>query len=100
MSAFGYRKIWRRSGLPFEFVDLVLPPLETSTFGMWSDVPLEAKLYMDAHGWDYLGGCHGAAHAVMAVLPSFILCDRADIGEVAPWSRAARGSGWLMRVHE
>jgi hypothetical protein len=74
---------------------------------MWTDVQLSVKRSLDTSGLDFLGGCHGAGksiigsvgllivyhtrrtslsfiipagHAVLAVLPQFVLCDRTDIG--------------------
>lgn len=83
-TAFGYRKIWKRSGAVFETCDLTLPPLEVHTTALWTDLSLRFKRWLDAHCLDFLGGCHGAAHAVMAVLPRFLLADRCDVGTECP----------------
>ena len=80
MEAWSYAKVWKRSGQVFETCSIVLPPIETPTFGFWYDIPVELKEALDARGWDVLGGSHGAGHAIMAVLPLFVLCDRGDIG--------------------
>jgi ATP-dependent helicase YprA (DUF1998 family) len=82
--AWGYRKVWKRTGEVFEFCELTLPPLEFTTYALWTDLSLELKRWLDARRLDFLGGCHGAAHAVMAVLPLFIMCDRVDLGTECP----------------
>lgn len=89
---YGYRKIWKKSGKLFDTCDVSMPPHEFASFGMWTDVPLPVKLYLDSHGMDFLGSVHGAAHAVIAALPSFVLCDRSDVGTECyqPLQRRAR----------
>lgn len=77
---YGYRKVWKKSGKLLDMCDLSMPPYQFTSHGMWTDVPLAMKLYLDAHGMDFIGGCHAAAHAVLAALPMFVLCDRSDIG--------------------
>lgn len=80
MSAWGYQKIWKRTGLAFETCELTLPPIEYMTYALWHDMRVEVKYYLDAHGWDFLAGLHGAGHAVMAVMPLFLMCCREDLG--------------------
>ncbi|KAA0165480.1 hypothetical protein FNF31_01828 [Cafeteria roenbergensis] len=77
---FGYRKIWKKSGKLLDMCDVDMPPHEFVTHAMWADVPLAVKLYLDAHGMDFIGGCHAASHALVAALPQFVLCDRSDLG--------------------
>jgi ATP-dependent helicase YprA (DUF1998 family) len=77
---YGYRKVWKKSGKLLDVCDLSMPPYQFTSHGMWTDVPLAMKLYLDAHGMDFIGGCHAAAHALLAALPMFVLCDRGDIG--------------------
>lgn len=92
VEAFGYNKIHKRSGMIFETVDLSLPPHEFVTSAMWADIPLSVKHELDRDGLDFLGGQHAAAHAVMAVLPRHVLCDRADLGTecCSPYQTRAR----------
>lgn len=61
---YGYRKFSKLSGKPFEVVDLNLPPIEYFSYGIWHDVTLKTKRYLDNAGLDFLGGCHAASHAV------------------------------------
>jgi DEAD/DEAH box helicase domain-containing protein len=82
--AWGFTKIWKRSGLVFETCDLSLPPIEYLTQAIWYDMTLALKSSLDAAGLDFLGGCHGASHAVMSVLPLFVMCDHADLGTECP----------------
>jgi hypothetical protein len=38
-TVFGYPKLWRRTGLPFESVELARPPQLYETLALWGDVP-------------------------------------------------------------
>ena len=101
---YGYRKISRQTGAGFELVDLSLPPIEYYSFGVWNDVTLKTKTYLDSIGLDFLGGCHAASHAVsdysrlmvgsflhistmqvISVVPLYISCDRGDMGTECPY---------------
>jgi DEAD/DEAH box helicase domain-containing protein len=79
-SIFGYLKIWKKSGKLLEACDVSMPPFEFATHAMWTDIPVAVKWYLDAHGMDFLGGCHAASHAVLSALPASVLCDRGDLG--------------------
>lgn len=83
-SIYGFRKVWRHSGAIFEMCDMTMPPVKYVTHALWSDIPLETKCQMDAAGLDFIAGCHSASHAVITVLPLFVLCDKRDLGCECP----------------
>lgn len=39
---------------------------------------------VEESGGDFLAGCHAVGHAIMAVLPLFVMCDRKDLGTECP----------------
>ena len=91
-TATGYQKVRRYSGIPFQFTPLNLPALHLETEGFWVDVPLSVLLELTSRGLDYQGGLHAAGHAVLAVLPLFVKCERCDVGTecASPFSTHAR----------
>jgi DEAD/DEAH box helicase domain-containing protein len=59
---------------------LSLPALIFPTKALWFSVPddLVQELYRKGH--DLGGGLHGAEHALIAVMPFHVMCDRWDLG--------------------
>jgi DEAD/DEAH box helicase domain-containing protein len=59
---------------------LELPPLTFKTVGIWFTLPGETLSEVAAANRDAAGGLHGAEHAMIAVIPFHVMCDRWDIG--------------------
>lgn len=71
---------------------LSLPALSFPTKALWFSVPddLVQELYRKGH--DLGGGLHGAEHALIAVMPFHVMCDRWDLGGLSvSTSREADG---------
>jgi len=62
---------------------LDLPPLRFTTTALWLTVPEAAVERVVAKQLDIAGGIHGAEHALIAVMPLHVMCDRWDIGGVS-----------------
>ena len=92
----GYTKLYRKSQTPFESVDLALPPLVHVTQAVWVDMPLSLRAWLDSHEMDCIGGVHAACHAILASIPQFLGCARADLGGECPSPQQTGGS--LFRV--
>ena len=65
---------------------LELPPIEFRTKGFWFTIPDKIKedlesLFIKNEVSD--GGLHGAEHAIIAMTPFHIMCDRFDLGGVS-----------------
>lgn len=63
--------------------DLDLPPLRFRTKGLWFTLPVSVKekLEIMVSGKDvFAGGFHGTEHALIAMFPLHVMCDRFDIG--------------------
>ncbi|MCK9579458.1 MAG: DEAD/DEAH box helicase [Methanoregula sp.] len=59
---------------------LTLPPLTFRTRAFWFVPPPHVEQSVNAVGLDLAGGLHGAEHAVIALMPLHVMCDRWDIG--------------------
>jgi DEAD/DEAH box helicase domain-containing protein len=59
---------------------LSLPPLTFRTRAFWFIPPADIEKSLDADGLDLAGGLHGTEHAIIALMPLHVMCDRWDIG--------------------
>ena len=62
---------------------LDLPPLRFTTTALWFTVPEAAVARVVSNQLDMNGGLHGTEHALIAVMPLHVMCDRRDIGGVS-----------------
>ena len=60
--------------------DLELPPLRFPTTGLWFTIPDELRRAIHDRGLSFGGALHALEHAMIAILPFEVLCDRWDIG--------------------
>ena len=79
-SVWGYRKVDNRSGRIIGMGEFSLPPLELDTNACWIEIASAVRSAVELAGHEFLAAVHAAEHALTAVLPLFIACDRADIG--------------------
>jgi DEAD/DEAH box helicase domain-containing protein len=59
---------------------LSLPPLTFRTRAFWFIPPADIEKSLDADGLDLAGGLHGTEHAIIALMPLHVMCDRWDVG--------------------
>jgi DEAD/DEAH box helicase domain-containing protein len=59
---------------------LILPPLTFRTKAFWIVPPDFIGPSVRTAGLDLAGGLHGAEHAIIALMPLHVMCDRWDIG--------------------
>ncbi|MGB7788919.1 DEAD/DEAH box helicase [Methanoregula sp.] len=59
---------------------LTLPPLTFRTKAFWFIAPAATEQAINGRGLDFAGGLHGAEHAIIALMPLHVICDRWDIG--------------------
>lgn len=71
---------------------LDLPPLRLTTKALWFTIPDRTAEAVAAGGWDLAGGLHGAEHALIAVMPYHVVCDRRDIGGLSTSLHPATGA--------
>jgi DEAD/DEAH box helicase domain-containing protein len=77
----GYKTIRYDQVVGAESLDL--PPLRFTTTALWFTVPEAAIARVVGKQLDIAGGIHGAEHALIAVMPLHVMCDRWDIGGVS-----------------
>ncbi|MGZ7108199.1 MAG: DEAD/DEAH box helicase [Methanobacterium sp.] len=66
--------------------NLKLPPIQFKTKGMWFTLPenLKEGIKCAISGKEvFEGGIHGVEHAMIAIIPFHVMCDRFDIGGVS-----------------
>lgn len=83
-TVFGFKRHDARTGRVRDVGEVHMPPRVMETQALWVDVPVATAEAVAAAGGDYAGGVHAAGHAVIALLPLFLLCDRADVGTECP----------------
>jgi DEAD/DEAH box helicase domain-containing protein len=59
---------------------LLLPPLTFRTKAFWIVPPDTVGHSVSTAGLDFAGGLHGGEHAIIALMPLHVMCDRWDIG--------------------
>ena len=77
----GYKTLRYDQVVGIESLDL--PPLRFTTMALWFMVPDEAVTHVANEQLDIGGGLHGAEHALIAMMPLHVMCDRWDIGGVS-----------------
>lgn len=70
---------------------LSLPPLTFRTKAFWFIPPPDIGQKLDGASPDLAGGLHGVEHAIIALMPLYVMCDRWDIGGLS--SPAYGGTG-------
>ncbi len=62
---------------------LDLPPQTFETQGFWLEIPEVLKIRLQERRLHFMGGIHALEHALIAMLPLLVLCDRNDIGGIS-----------------
>jgi DEAD/DEAH box helicase domain-containing protein len=75
---------------------LSLPPLTFRTKAFWFTVPEQAGRSVSDAGLDLAGGLHGAEHAIIALMPFHVMCDRWDIGGLSSPSFGEDGEAMIF----
>ncbi|NLD56563.1 MAG: DUF1998 domain-containing protein, partial [Methanomicrobiales archaeon] len=70
---------------------LSLPPLTFRTRAFWFIPPADIEKSLDTDGLDFAGGLHGTEHAIIALMPLHVICDRWDIGGMSSPSFGSDG---------
>ncbi|CAK9147912.1 unnamed protein product [Ilex paraguariensis] len=76
---FGFRRIWRGSNQVFDTVELSLPNFSYESQAVWIRVPQSVKTAVEITNCSFRGGLHAAGHALLNVLPLYVICNSSDI---------------------
>ncbi len=78
---------------------LDLPPNTYRTRALWFTLPEEFSRQRRLEHANLFGGLHGAEHALVGLMPLWVLCDRRDLGALSVWHHPDTGQATLF-VHE
>jgi DEAD/DEAH box helicase domain-containing protein len=70
---------------------LTLPPLTFRTRAFWFVPGPQIEERVNTADRDFAGGIHGAEHAIIALMPLHVMCDRWDIGGLSSGSFGETG---------
>eukprot|EP00850_Spirogloea_muscicola_P012778 SM000084S23114 [mRNA] locus=s84:256257:265074:+ [translate_table: standard] len=75
----GFRRIWHGSNEAFDYVQLFLPDYTYETQCVWIRVPRGIRKELEAADLTFRAGLHAASHALLNVLPLYVMCNPADM---------------------
>ncbi|PTU19338.1 hypothetical protein P175DRAFT_0502880 [Aspergillus ochraceoroseus IBT 24754] len=75
---YGFFKVDKR-GRILDAVAVDNPPIELFTKGMWLDVPKRALEILESRRLNIAAAIHAAEHAVLSLLPSFVISSPGDV---------------------
>lgn len=76
---FGFRRIWKGSNQVFDTVDLSLPRYSYESQAVWIRVPQSIKSAVEIQSFSFRAGLHAASHAVLNVVPLYVICNSSDL---------------------
>jgi DEAD/DEAH box helicase domain-containing protein len=95
---YGFFKIDKR-GRVLDAVAVDNPPIDLLTKGMWLDVPSRAISILESHRLNIAAAIHAAEHAVLSLLPSFVISSPGDVRTECKVAKKELGRG-LRRANE
>ncbi len=79
----GYQKRNNSTQKLINTLPLDLPEQTMETKGIWLDIPEAIKERMAQEQHHFMGAIHALEHAMIALFPLLVLCDRNDIGGIS-----------------
>ncbi|KAM7471215.1 hypothetical protein LguiA_009398 [Lonicera macranthoides] len=76
---FGFYSIWKGSNEIFDTVEMSLPNYSYESQAVWIQVPQLVKTDVEIKGCSFRGGLHAAGHALLNVVPLYIICNPSDL---------------------
>ncbi|PKY01498.1 putative DEAD/DEAH box helicase [Aspergillus campestris IBT 28561] len=75
---YGFFKL-DKTGQILDAVPVSNPPIEIHTKGMWLDIPARALSILSSHNLNAAAAIHAAEHAVLSLLPTFVISSPGDV---------------------
>ena len=75
----GFHRIWHGTGQVFDTVDLFLPDMSFSTQAVFLRLHHSVRLKLERSGLPFREGVHAACHAILNVIPLFVMCNPEDL---------------------
>lgn len=79
----GYQKRNNHTQKLITTTALDLPEQIIETEGLWVDIPQHVVDNLEAEKYHFMGAIHALEHAMIALFPLLVLCDRNDIGGIS-----------------
>ncbi len=79
----GYQKRNTSTHKLIATVPLEMPEQTIETEGLWFDIPDSTVRVLEENKYHFMGAIHAMEHAVIALFPLIVLCDRNDIGGIS-----------------
>ncbi len=79
----GYQKRNNHTQKLIATTALDLPEQIIESEGLWVDIPQEAVASLERKKYHFMGAIHALEHAMIALFPLLVLCDRNDIGGIS-----------------
>ncbi|XP_074577358.1 uncharacterized protein LOC141833761 [Curcuma longa] len=76
---FGFYRIWRSNNQIFDKVELSLPEFSFESEAVWICVPQSIKSSLEKQQLPFQPGLHAASHALLNVVPLYIMCNATDL---------------------
>ncbi|XP_048537809.1 uncharacterized ATP-dependent helicase YprA-like [Triticum urartu] len=76
----GYRRIFKTTDQVSDVIPLHLPSYSFDTQAVWATIPQTVRASMEQSKLWFRGGLHGAAHAILSILPLHMMCGSGDLG--------------------
>ncbi|GMH38722.1 hypothetical protein BSKO_06606 [Bryopsis sp. KO-2023] len=75
----GFYRVWRGSEIAFDSVDLFLPDMQFETQAVYIRVPHKLRADVKQRGLEWCAGLHAANHALLNVIPLYLMCGSGDM---------------------
>lgn len=79
----GYQKRNSHTQKIVSRIALDLPEQTIETEGVWIDIPSDVVKKIEEQKLHFMGAIHAMEHAIIALFPLLVLCDRNDIGGIS-----------------
>ncbi|MCP4339266.1 MAG: DEAD/DEAH box helicase [Desulfobulbaceae bacterium] len=79
----GYQKRNSLTQKMISTIALDLPEQIIETESIWLDIPQEIVGFIEQEKYHFMGAIHAMEHAMIALFPLLVLCDRNDIGGIS-----------------
>ncbi|XP_020277328.1 uncharacterized protein LOC109851548 [Asparagus officinalis] len=76
---FGFHRIWKSSNQIYDTVDLYLPVFSYESQAAWIRVPQSVREAVELEGLSFRAGKHAASHALLNVVPLYMMCNSSDL---------------------
>uniref|UniRef100_A0A8I6Y4G3 Uncharacterized protein n=1 Tax=Hordeum vulgare subsp. vulgare TaxID=112509 RepID=A0A8I6Y4G3_HORVV len=76
----GYRRIFKTTEQVSDVIPLHLPSYSLDTQAVWASIPQTVRASMEQSKLWFRGGLHGAAHAILSIVPLHMMCGSGDLG--------------------